>query len=35
MASPQQQSGGGLGDLYEVMAQLPSAVIYQATLEHE
>ena len=31
MASPQQQGGGGLDDLCEVMPQLPSAVTYQAT----
>lgn len=31
MASPQQQSRAGLGDLYEDMVQLPSTVIYQAT----
>lgn len=31
MSSPQQQGGGGLGDLDEVRSQLPSAVIFQAT----
>lgn len=30
MASPQQQGGGGLDDLCEVMPQLPSVVTYQS-----